>query len=176
MLSLSPAMHAFLQHWGAMGARWGVNRSVAQVHALLYLVDEPQPAEEIAETLALARSNVSTAVRELQSFGLVSVEHRPGDRRDFFRAKQDPWDMLLAIVEERKRREVDPALAAVRACEAEALADRGATPPGALSRISAMRELVEQLDELHARLRRAPRPALRRALSLGDRLLRLLGR
>lgn len=176
MVSLSPAMQAFLQHWGAMGARWGVNRSVAQVHALLYLVDEPLPAEEIAETLGIARSNVSTAVRELQGFSLVSVEHRPGDRRDFFRAKQDPWEMVLAIVEERKRREIDPALATIRACEAEAMADGGATPPGTLSRLTAMRELVEQLDELHARLRRAPRPVLRRALSLGDRLLRLLAR
>jgi DNA-binding transcriptional regulator GbsR (MarR family) len=153
-----------------------VNRSVAQVHALLYVVDEPLPAEAIAETLGIARSNVSTAVRELQGFALVSMEHRPGDRRDFFRAKQDPWDMLLAIVEERKRREIDPALAGVRACEAEAAADGGATPPGALARMAAMRELIEQLDELHGRLRRAPRPFLKRALSLGDRLLRLLGR
>jgi DNA-binding transcriptional regulator GbsR (MarR family) len=173
-MNLSPAMQAFVTHWGAMGDRWGVNRSIAQIHALLYLSDEPLPAETIAETLGLARSNVSTALRELQGYGLVEVTHLAGDRRDFLRAKQDPWDMLLAIVEERKRREIDPALDMLRACEAEAAADGGATPDSVRARLTAMRALLEQLDELYGRMRRIPRPLLRRVVTLGERIARLV--
>src|SRR5512140_2017609 len=104
-LPLSEATQKFVLHWGEMGARWGINRSVAQVHALLFISERPLHAEEIAQALGLARSNVSTAVRELQSWKLVRITHLPGDRRDHFVTSGDAWEMCQAILAERKRRE-----------------------------------------------------------------------
>jgi len=118
-MHLTPVMKRFVLHWGEMGTRWGVNRTVAQVHALLYLAPAPLPAEEIAETLSVARSNVSTSLKELQSWGLVNVAHVLGDRRDHFVARSDTWDMLLTILEQRKRREIEPTLNVLRECVAE---------------------------------------------------------
>src|SRR5260370_28470852 len=104
-MKLSPAMRKYVLHWGEMGQRWGVSRSVAQIHALLYLADEPVAADEIAGTLGLARSNVSTSLKELVGWELVRLTHIAGDRRDHFSAQQDPWDMVVTIAEGRKRRE-----------------------------------------------------------------------
>ncbi|HAH10374.1 MAG TPA: ArsR family transcriptional regulator [Alphaproteobacteria bacterium] len=172
-MHFTPAMEAFVRHWGEMGARWGVSRSVAQIHALLYLAEEPLPAETICEVLDIARSNVSTSLRELMGYQLIDLVHVAGDRRDHFRAKQDPWDMLLAIVEERKRREIDPALAMVRSCVAQAAQD-AQTPNGAAQRMQAMLALLTELDTLYVQLRALSRPTLQRAVKLGDRLVKLL--
>ena len=106
-----PDAKAFILHWGEMGTQWGVNRSVSQVHALLYLSDVPLTADAIVDALSLARSNVSTALKELQGYRIVRRVHVEGDRRDHFVAEADLWDMLLRIVEERKRREIDPTIA-----------------------------------------------------------------
>ena len=103
-----PEVESFILHWGEMGTNWGVNRSVAQIHALLYLSDRPLHAEEISETLKLARSNVSTALKELQSYAIVRRQHVAGDRRDHFIAETDLWELLMRISAERKRREIDP--------------------------------------------------------------------
>ena len=119
-MKLTPAMRKYVVHWGEMGQRWSVNRSVAQIHALLFLADAPLPAEDIQDLLGIARSNVSTSLKELQSWELVKLVHIEGDRRDHFEAKQDPWDMLMTIVEGRKRREIDPTLAILRDCVREA--------------------------------------------------------
>lgn len=172
-MNLSPAMLTFIRHWGEMGARWSVNRSVAQIHALLYLADRPLPADEIVETLTIARSNVSTSLKELQSFHLVDLVHVPGDRRDHFVAKKDPWEMLLAIVEERKRREIDPALAMLRSCVDAAEADPD-TPADVRRRLGDMLELLQQLDTLYDQMRRVPRPVLRRVVTMGDRIAKLI--
>src|SRR3569832_1464305 len=99
-MKLSPVQHIFVLHWGEMGTRWGVNRSVAQIHALLYL-SQPLTADAIADELGIARSNISTSIRELQGYGLVSVVHVLGDRRDHFRAETDPWEIFVRITEER---------------------------------------------------------------------------
>src|SRR5262245_15964440 len=109
-MDLTPVMERFIVHWGEMGTRWGVNRSVSQIHALLYLSPRPLTAEEISDTLAIARSNVSTSLKELQAWGLVQLVHVLGDRRDHFDARKDVWEMLTLIVEERKRREIDHTL------------------------------------------------------------------
>src|SRR6476620_7537873 len=106
--ALEPVMEKFILHWGEMGTRWGVNRTVAQVHALLYLSPGPMNAEEIAATLSVARSNVSTSLKELQSWGIVRVVHVMGDRRDHFESMKDVWEMFQVILEQRKRREIDP--------------------------------------------------------------------
>src|SRR5882724_10223575 len=103
-----------------MGARWGINRTVAQLHALLYLSPKPLHAEEIAETLGVARSNVSTSLRELQGWGIVRLVHVLGDRRDHFESLKDVWEMFRMVLDERKRREIDPTLAMLRECIAEA--------------------------------------------------------
>src|SRR5215470_657194 len=127
-MKLTPVMEKYVLHWGEMGTRWGVNRSIAQIHALLYLSPQPLTAEEIADTLSIARSNVSTSLRELQGYGLIRLTHVLGDRRDHFESVKDNWEMLMLIVEERKRREIDPTLALLRQCMAEAEADKATDP------------------------------------------------
>src|SRR3954465_6839330 len=112
--SLSPVAEKFVLHWGEMGTRWGINRTVAQIHALLYLSGKPLNAEEIAETLGVARSNVSTSLKELQNWGIVRIAHVMGDRRDHFESMKDVWAMFRVILDERKKRETDPTLHLLR--------------------------------------------------------------
>src|SRR3974377_2044781 len=109
-MELAPSIQQFILHWGEMGTRWGVNRTVAQVHALLYLSPEPLTAEEIAETLSVARSNVSTSLKELQNWNLVQVDSRMGDRRDYFHSSSDVWTLFLTVVEQRVEREIVPTM------------------------------------------------------------------
>jgi DNA-binding transcriptional regulator GbsR (MarR family) len=118
-MPLTPIEQKFILHWGEMGTRWGINRTVAQVHALLYLSTKPLHAEEIANTLAVARSNVSTSLRELQGWGIVRVTHMLGDRRDHFESVKDVWEIFRIIAEERKRREIDPTLRILQECVSE---------------------------------------------------------
>ena len=106
----------FVLHWGEMGTRWGVSRTVAQLHALLFLLGRPMHAEEMAEILQVARSNISNSIRELQNWDLVRVVHLAGDRRDHFETAQDPWELMRILVKERKEREFDPTLAFLRGC------------------------------------------------------------
>src|SRR3954454_17708138 len=122
-MELTPISQRFILHWGEMGARWGINRTVAQIHALLFLSPKPLDAEEIATTLSVARSNVSNSLRELQSWGIVRVAHVMGDRRDHFESMKDVWEMFRLILDERKKRECDPTLALLR--ESVATAKKG---------------------------------------------------
>src|SRR5579862_3375115 len=115
-MSLSTIEQRFVLHWGEMGTRWGINRTVAQVHALLFLSPKPLHAEDVANTLAVARSNVSNSLRELQGWGIVRVVHVLGDRRDHFESIKDVWEIFRIVAEERKRREVDPTLEMLRTC------------------------------------------------------------
>src|SRR5687768_9694784 len=124
-MKLTPVMERFILHWGEMGWRWGINRSVAQVHALLMLAPKALPADEIAETLNVARSNVSTSIKELQSWGLVRVVHILGDRREHFETLRDVWEMFLIVMRERKKRELDPTLVTLRECATEAKTGKG---------------------------------------------------
>src|SRR3954463_8815041 len=117
---LTPIQERFVVTWGEMGAKWGINRSVAQIHALLFLSPRPLHAEEIAATLGVARSNVSTSLRELQGWGIVRIAHILGDRRDYFESMKDVWEMFRIIVDERKKREADPVLAMLRDTVGEA--------------------------------------------------------
>src|SRR5256886_8539009 len=116
---LTPVAQKFILHWGEMGTRWGINRTVAQVHALLFLSPRPIPADEIAATLSVARSNVSTSLRELQGWGIVRVVHVLGDRRDHFESLKDVWEIFRTVSEERKRREIDPTLRVLSECVQE---------------------------------------------------------
>jgi len=174
-MTLTPAMRRYVLHWGEMGQRWGVNRSVAQIHALLYLADAPQNAEEIAETLGVARSNVSTSLKELLGWSLIRLVHLEGDRRDHFEARTDPWDMLELIVEGRKRREIDPTLEMLNACVAEAKIDK-ATPAHARQRLETMQAFLTQLDGWHRQMKDIPRPTLVKLIALGGRIAKLIGK
>jgi DNA-binding transcriptional regulator GbsR (MarR family) len=118
-MSLSPIDQRFVLHWGEMGTRWGINRTVAQVHALLFLSPKPIDAEEISGTLSVARSNVSNSLRELQGWGMVRVVHVLGDRRDHFESLKDVWEIFRIVAEERKRREIDPTLRVLEECVSE---------------------------------------------------------
>lgn len=119
MAQLTTAKKQFVLHWGEMGTRWGINRTVAQIHALLHVSATPLTAEEIASTLSVARSNVSTSIRELQGWGLVRPVHRLGDRRQHFESIKDVWEMFQIIIDQRKRREIDPTLEVLRLCISE---------------------------------------------------------
>ena len=165
-MHLTPVMKRFVLHWGEMGTRWGVNRTVAQVHALLYLSPAPLPAEEIAETLSVARSNVSTSLKELQSWGLVTIAHVLGDRRDHFAARADTWDILLTILEQRKRREIEPTLGVLQECVAEMEKDR-ATPTDVKARIESMRDFLTNLTTFFDQMMKLPRATLAGLMKLG---------
>jgi DNA-binding transcriptional regulator GbsR (MarR family) len=119
MPPLNKAQKQFVLHWGEMGTRWGINRTVAQIHALLHVSAEPLTAEEIAATLSVARSNVSTSIRELQGWGLVRPVHVLGERRQHFESVKDVWEMFRIIIDQRKRREIDPTLDVLRLCISE---------------------------------------------------------
>src|SRR5438874_13395363 len=131
MKTPSPLAQKFILHWGEMGTRWGINRTVAQIHALLFLSPRPMPAEAIATALGIARSNVSNSLRELQNWGIVRVVHVLGDRRDHFESMRDVFDMFRVITRERKKREIDPTMLVIHECIVEAdilkLADRYTT-------------------------------------------------
>ena len=115
-MKLNPVAQRFILHWGEMGSKWGVNRTVSQIHALLYLMGQPMPADEIVETLEVARSNVSTSLKELQNWNLIHVVHVMGDRRDHFATSGDVWELFRTVVRERKEREFDPTIVVLRDC------------------------------------------------------------
>lgn len=173
--ALTPLQQKFIVHWGEMGTRWGINRTVAQVHALLYLSPRPLHAEEIAATLAVARSNVSTSLRELQGWRIVRVVHLLGDRRDHFESLKDVWEMFRIIVDERKKREADPTLAMLRTAAAEAKAP-GAADAHTRERLSEMLQFFELMTAWCEQSQKLPTSALIKMVKMGDRLGRLLAR
>src|SRR6476661_8240916 len=124
MKKLSVVQQKFVLHWGEMGTRWGINRTVAQIHALLFIAPRPLNAEDIASTLNVARSNVSTSLKELQGWRIVKLVHVLGDKRDHFESMKEVWEMFRVVLDERKRREIDPTLAVLHACIAEAARDK----------------------------------------------------
>ncbi|TFW28060.1 GbsR/MarR family transcriptional regulator [Duganella callida] len=173
-MELSPTIQKYILHWGEMGARWGVNRTVAQIHALLFLVNRPLNAEEIAETLAVARSNVSNSLKELQSWGLVRITHIAGDRRDHFVALQDVWEIFRVIVEERKKREIDPTLSVLRACATEAENDRDLEPATKV-KMDQVLDFLEMITATYDDYKHLPPATMQRFLKMGGKVARLLG-
>src|SRR5882724_9724757 len=172
-MNLSPVTEKFVLHWGEMATRWGVSRTVAQIHALLYLSERALNAEEIADTLAVARSNVSTSLKELQAWGLVKVTHVLGDRRDHFMALQDITDLFRVIVEERKRREIDPTLQLLRECVDEFDPGTGAF---ARRKIKSTLEFLELLNRWHDEMKGLPVPLLVSLLRMGAKVQKFLRR
>jgi DNA-binding transcriptional regulator GbsR (MarR family) len=168
-----PDAKAFILHWGEMGTQWGVNRSVAQVHALLYLSDRPLPADEIVAALGHARGNVSTALKELQGYGIVRRVHVEGDRRDHFTAETDLWEMLMRIAAERKRREIDPTIELLADLVARLRNDDSA-PPHVRERVTRMHEFISTLGKWYDQVRILPKPTLVTLMKLGGKVARFV--
>ena len=158
--SLTPVAQKFILHWGEMGTKWGINRTVAQVHALLFLSPQPVPADVIADTLSVARSNVSTSLRELQGWGIVRVVHVLGDRRDHFETSKDVWEIFRTVSEERKRREIDPTLRVLNECVQE-VKTGGQEDAHTRERLESMLEFLTTMSGLFEEILRMPTGALR---------------
>ena len=173
--TLPGTVERFVLHWGEMGTAWGVNRSVAQIHALLYLSETPLTAEDIADRLGMARSNVSTSLRELLSWSLIRRVHAMGDRRDYYDAEADMFEMVLRIAQGRKAREIDPALAVLRSCVAEAKAD-AAVPASVRKRLNAMLDFTETVNRSFGEIMRLPAPTLMGLIRMGGAIARFAGR
>jgi DNA-binding transcriptional regulator GbsR (MarR family) len=167
-------MTRFVLHWGEMGTRWGVNRTVAQVHALLFISPKPLHAEEIADTLSVARSNVSTSLRELQGWGIVRVVHVMGDRRDHFESIKDVWELYRQVMDERKRREIDPTLSVLRECVIDG-EKSGPEDKYARERIGELLHFFETMTTWYEQVKRLPTPTLLKMVRLGEKIRKLLG-
>jgi len=172
-MPLQPIEQKFILHWGEMGTRWGINRTVAQVHALLFLSPKPLHAEEIAAALSVARSNVSTSLRELQGWGIVRVVHVLGDRRDHFESLKDVCEMFRIVAEERKRRELDPTLRVLQECVREART-AGAGSAYTRERLEEMLEFMSTASGLFDELAHMPVSMLKGAAKLRGKLKKLL--
>ena len=167
------AIERFVLHWGEMGGQWGVNRSVSQIHALLYLSERPLAADDIADTLGLARSNVSNSIKELLGWNLIRRVPIRGDRRDHFEAETDIWEVFLRIAAGRKEREIDPAVAVLKTCAADADRDAGVSVV-ARERLKAMLAFLEMMERWYAQMLSVPKPQIATAIRLGSKILNFL--
>jgi len=170
---LPPPVEDFVLKWGDMGGVWGVNRSVAQIHALLYLASAPMTAEDIAETLSIARSNVSNSLKELLAWNLIRRVPVRGDRRDHFEAETDIWEVVTRIAVGRKAREIDPVIAVLRSCAENAAKDTRVTPH-ARTRLNEMLEFTSSVDRWFQQMLSLPRSTLKAMLKLGSRISTLI--
>lgn len=174
MTELSPIQQKFILHWGEMGTRWGINRTVAQIHALLFLSAKPLTAEEITGTLNVARSNVSNSLRELQTWGIVKLVHVMGDKRDHFESMKDVWEMFRVVIDERKKREIDPTVRLLQECILEA--EQGKVADKYVEgQLRKLHEFFETTSTWYTQVRKWPTAVLVRFMKLGDKVLKVLG-
>lgn len=173
-MKLNPLEEEFILHFGEMGSRWGINRTVGQIYALLFLNERPLNAEEIAESLGFSRSNVSMGLKELQAWKLVRLKHFSGDRREYFTTPQDLWEIVRTLVEERKRREIDPTLSKLRELQ---LSGRTAeSTPYARNRIEELTELIELVTGWYDDMNRLETDRLIQLLAIGAKVNELVGK
>jgi DNA-binding transcriptional regulator GbsR (MarR family) len=172
MKTLTPTRQRFILHWGEMGVRWGINRTMAQIHALLYLAPAPLTADAICEALGVARSNVSNSLRELQNWGIVKVVHVMGDRRDHFETMHDVWELFRQVLDERKKREIDPTVAVLRECADAAAGEKDRTTH---ERLAAMREFFETMSAWYDQVDALPTPAVIKFVKLGHKVGKWIG-
>ncbi len=173
MEELKPVIQKFILHWGEMGTKWGINRTVAQIHALLFTSERPLNAEEICDALKVARSNVSNSLKELQTWGIVKVVHLPGDRRDHFESMKDVYEMFRVILAERKRREMDPTLKFLKECQEEAETAKNVTPH-AKEQLEELLEFFQLAIDFYDRVEKVPTKAAVKAAKASDKILRTL--
>jgi len=174
MPKLSPVQQKFILHWGEMGTRWGINRTVAQIHALLFISFKPLNAEDIAGTLDVARSNVSNSLRELQGWGIVKLVHVLGDKRDHFESMKEVWEMFRVVLDERKKREIDPTIAMLRECVIEAEKDKE-TDEFTEQKLRELHDFFAVTTAWYVQVRQWPTAAMVKFVKLGDRVLKVLG-
>ena len=173
-MNLSPVQQKFVLHWGEMGTRWGINRTVAQIHALLFLSPLPLNAEEIAQTLSVARSNVSTSLKELQNWRIVKLVHVLGDKTDHFESMKNVWEMFRIVLDERKRRELDPTLAVLAECLAEVGKTKD-TDKHTEERLRELHNFFQATTAWYTQVGKLPASALGKFLNAGEKLLKSLG-
>src|SRR5437868_243768 len=167
MKTLSPVQQKFILHWGEMGTRWGINRTVAQIHALLFISPEPLNAEEIAKFLEVARSNVSTSLKELQNWGIIKIVHVMGDRRDYFESMKDVWEMFRAVLDERKKREIDQTIVLLRVC---VVVSEKAKDSYTQARLSEMRDFFETTSGWYGQMSQLQTAAVQKFMKMGDQI------
>ena len=172
-MHMTPAVEKYVLHWGEMGTRWGTNRTVAQIQALLYLSPKPLRADEIVDLLSVARSNVSTSIRELQSYGLVRMIHVLGDRRDYFESLHDVWELFRVIIEQRKQRELNPTLTMLRGCVEEIEGEKE-TDAITKERIRNMLTFVETTSSWYEEISDIPTSTLTKLMALGKKITKLV--
>jgi len=171
--TLPEAVQRFILHWGDMGSTWGVNRTVAQIHALLFIMEEPLNAEQITEYLGVARSNVSNSLKELLSFKTITRVPVAGDRRDFYTAETDVWEVAKRIAAVRKAREIDPALEVLTHCLQSAEGDNGVSDEQR-KRLRDMQQFTQTMDRWYDQMARLPSGTLSRLVGMGDKVVSLL--
>jgi DNA-binding transcriptional regulator GbsR (MarR family) len=171
---LPPAVEQIVLRWGDLGGQWGVNRSVAQIQALLFLSDAPLTAEDIAETLGMARSNVSNSLRELMAWKLIHRVPVLGDRRDHYGAETDLWQMATKVAQGRKAREIDPMVAAIRDAMAQLEADASGVSPRVQDRLHRMHDFVTTVDSWYQQMLQVPPETLMRLIRMGAKVVGLL--
>ncbi|CAN5682947.1 GbsR/MarR family transcriptional regulator [soil metagenome] len=174
LTELKDAAQKFILHWGEMGTRWGINRTVAQIHALLMITERPLAADEITDLLEIARSNVSTSLRELQNWGIVRLVHMPGDRRDHFESLKDVYEMFRIIARERRRREIDPTIGLLRECIAEAEKPRS-SDTYTRERLTDLLEFFELATSSFDLAEKLPTQSLLKVAKMGDKAVKVLG-
>ena len=174
MNKLSPVEQRFILHWGEMGTKWGINRTVAQIHALLYISPKPLNAEEISETLEVARSNVSNSLKELQGWRIIKLVHVMGDKRDHFEALPDVWETFRIVLDERKKREIDPTLGVLHECVAAAGKD-SQTGKYTEKRLHALLEFFEVTTGWYGQICNWPAGAFMKFAKIGGKIQRLIG-
>ncbi len=172
MAKLSSVQQKFILHWGEMGTKWGINRTVAQIHALLFISEKPLNADDLVETLSVARSNVSSSLKELQGWGIIRRVHVMGDKRDHFESMKDVWEMFRVVLDERKKREIDPTIAMLRECVAEAEEE---TNEYTEQKLRELAEFFETTTAWYGQVRSWPTTAVTKFVKLGDKIRKLLG-
>jgi DNA-binding transcriptional regulator GbsR (MarR family) len=172
MTDLPPLIRTFVMHFGEMGSRWGINRTVGQIYALLFLSDRPLNADDLSETLGFSRSNVSMGLKELEAWRLIKLQHLPGDRREYFSTPDDIWTIVKTLAEERRRREIDPTLTLLR----DVLMEKPSTPAEqhAQNRMREMHDLLELLTKWSDDMQKLDGDSLVQLLKLGSRVQKLL--
>ena len=173
MSSLSPLVRSFVSHFGEMGSRWGINRTVGQIYALIYVSPRPLNADEIGEHLEFSRSNVSMGLKELQAWRLVRLRHQPGDRREYFDAPGDAWEVFRTLAEERRRREIEPTLTMLR----NALLEEATTDEDrhAQQRMKGMHDLIELMTTWFDDVQKLDAATLAQLMKMGAQVQRVLG-
>ena len=174
MKPLSPVQQKFILHWGEMGTRWGINRTVAQIHALLFISPKPLNAEDLVQALGVARSNVSNSLKELQGWGIVKRVHVMGDARDHFESMKDVWEMFRAVLDERKKREIDPTERVLRDCIAEAEKEKEADKYTE-QKLRELAEFFQTTTAWYNQIRQWPTGALAKFVKGGDKIRKMLG-